>query len=1158
MKRKVAQILSKVEEALQAIDSYRLRTERNDKSGYSSVAEVDTENKAVHSIIHVGIESPREVEFYWVGQQAYGLPRHIGTWFKVWVPDEPPSRLNSIFAILKTGEIPSLQEETINDEACWHLSVTPNLSYLKENISKYADAFSPVSGEGSPNDDEELHKRIEQALREVEFQTEFWISQKTHYIIKASVSTSFPNNDIAAVETTYLINHVNDPWLTISPPADALQAEGPYMSLGLLFTHLAGFKPGWMEHLHCTMTEEALKLIKKEDKKERYSEIYEGWGGPPFYHYKSKSESKPSKSDHPCVQGAWAEDAGGEEPGKQRIDFVTNPADMIIKNFRDFRHFGGEDKGLAWKDYFALRSEEKAKVEKPKNGVCYISAKNWGYDGGGCADKMNFQGAIDAYNHYTPVGRREAYYRMGHVLHLLQDLAQPDHASLVDHAGSSLTEPEAYAKFYVCLAQFANVLEIETAVLCSPCFPLIIFGDFSCLVTCELTAGQIAAAAYGICEASTDSDQIGFERLVTDHWNFNRIDKDKELKVMPEVNYNAFFKNMAKESIDELTSEGRNLKCPLGLGSLYVGLLAAGGVKIAGKTVKPFGTIPGVDPDIELGNPVGTGEDKPYLELADKVIVKAINRSAGLLQHFYEIVNFPPYIKSVTIAQGEKNLDASAVLANPQNFIYTAEWKDKLISSNLGGRVSSRELVVKKEPINKAHLIKAPNIYVVTQVRGKIDQLSLEAKNCQDVPIDSCKMEVVSGSLSTYNETAYFAKFSTNVIASGMSKVCDALVLEFTGEDTEPHFSQRNYPGNKLDSDPATPAMAELASPHHWTDYVPGTDKNHRLRIISADKTENNIPDSINNPTIVTYPSKLSGPLSLLQLTDLTIHDVTDIDFFLLQLPTKTDTQKECENTEEKKGVGKIPGSLSIFVNAVNCLGNIDSSGVQPQIVFHKKDGTPFSQFEIPVVKTASGFTASISNEKLEKYFADGDVLFSIRAFEAICYEMNIRHYWCTLVKDMPPLIYERPKLNLGYLPDPPPDFLESQLKRWFPFSFPSTMENNELMARGMLSRPEYFVLQRSEEGKLQIDVQINAPEPNSDLEIMLLNSSGEMLAEAKLLNPTFFSELVARPRGISHNTPRLKQIDIDNLEAGTYIIKVSGKSGPLSYSLRFAPSTTI
>jgi hypothetical protein len=55
----------------------------------------------------------------------------------------------------------------------------------------------------------------------------------------------------------------------------------------------------------------------------------------------------------------------------------------------------------------------------------YLSALQWAWDG--MRDGRHWRGAIEAYD-YTDGSKKRAYVALGHVLHLLQDMGQPDHA----------------------------------------------------------------------------------------------------------------------------------------------------------------------------------------------------------------------------------------------------------------------------------------------------------------------------------------------------------------------------------------------------------------------------------------------------------------------------------------------------------------------------------------------------------------------------------------------------------------------------------------------------------------------------------------------------------------------------------------------------------
>ena len=974
------QLINKVEETLQGIKRYHIKMELDNRSGYVSDCDVDVEKEATHSIIQVGVKVPREVEFYWIGEEAYGLPQHVGTWFKVWVPGRPVSRLGAIFAILKTGEVTSVREEELEDERFSVFSVTPDLSALRKTPKKFVAHLLP-SLEGSEKD-RELLARLEKALREAKMQTVFWISQETYYIKKAIVTTIVSG---AEMQMTYSISNINDPGLEVSPPAEALETEGSLMPLGALLIQLPDLG-GWSEYNHCKITAEALKLIKKEDTYGKYSEIYQCQGKaikPPYYSkiisklfdfdeclfsweeipgndstrlkgflesnyyldwvntakiekveekviritagdkivslnlnnektevnlkidngkndtFIVKTENgklniylddKPLDGDAPVVQGAWAEDTADTE----RIEFVTDASYITVRTFRDHRHFGGQDEGLKWQDYFILRNTDKAKVEKPKNGVSYLSAKNWGYAGED-NDKMNFKGAIEAYNLCTGVGHKEAYYRMGHVLHLLQDQAEPDHAKLADHAASSMNEVKAYKQFLVCEVKMFHALEIGTAGCAIGCAGTFIFYPV-CLGACEIAVGIAAILVSEGCQASIRSDEVGFEYLIKKNWDFNRLN-DWQLKVKTEKSYDDYFKNMANDSIAAVYSilPSKDQKFPLGLGSLLVSWIASAITASKGASVKVYDTIPGLDPDIQIGK-----DDGPFLKLADAVIAMATNMSAGLLKHFYEIVNHPPYVERVVVVKAGPGLKPVKFAKFDASFYseecagaqvaYDAEWKIK--------NKTEREIFIDNKfsllPDHEAYIfiIFGPSIgplksRVMDENTLKLNLHGMDPNNDYiDIPItldhgyDDEMGDYYWGSFNPSNQ--WENKYS--------------LTMEIYGRDASPHFSKRFPSGDEIASDPATIAQVNTEdSFYSFTNYIPGIDRNHKIEIdiglpIESDTLEVN--DNFETATHVKLVIAKTPMLGIVDdptvkdleyLKNLTLHTKTDIDFFQIE-----------------------------------------------------------------------------------------------------------------------------------------------------------------------------------------------------------------------------------------------------------------------------------
>jgi len=231
-------ILAEIEAAMGDIQKYNLVMERHDGSGYVSTAEVDIEEKATHSVVRIGLESPREVEYYWIGEDAYGMRPDIGTWFRMSVPGEPINRLENVFALLRTGEVTGMVEENLEGEPCWVLFVEPDVSQLRDNAEHYANGLFPMHSEGTEKD-KELLAKVEEAMREVEMHAEFWVSRRSLHIKEVFLSTVVFGNEKM---TAYHISDINNTELQISPPAEALKAEGTPIPLGALFMQLPKFE----------------------------------------------------------------------------------------------------------------------------------------------------------------------------------------------------------------------------------------------------------------------------------------------------------------------------------------------------------------------------------------------------------------------------------------------------------------------------------------------------------------------------------------------------------------------------------------------------------------------------------------------------------------------------------------------------------------------------------------------------------------------------------------------------------------------------------------------------------------------------------------------------------------------------------------------------
>src|SRR5207249_4656453 len=94
---------------------------------------------------------------------------------------------------------------------------------------------------------------------------------------------------------------------------------------------------------------------------------------------------------------------------------------------RFVNHFFDPSTGLGLPQNYTTWLLELRTSATPARGPFprYVSALDWARDG--MPDGLDWKSAIEAYD-YTAASKLRAYAALGHVLHLLHDMAQPDHA----------------------------------------------------------------------------------------------------------------------------------------------------------------------------------------------------------------------------------------------------------------------------------------------------------------------------------------------------------------------------------------------------------------------------------------------------------------------------------------------------------------------------------------------------------------------------------------------------------------------------------------------------------------------------------------------------------------------------------------------------------
>jgi hypothetical protein len=677
---------------------------------------------------------------------------------------------------------------------------------------------------------------------------------------------------------------------------------------------------GWTRKNHCEFALRTIELIKANDIAGSYSEIYD----PVWEKLLNTNSDTINYSNHPIVIGADYEDVheiGLYDKNGKKINSIYHDLFSSDPNYspnnpyyfsnakyeRDVNHYGGEEIGVKYEWYFPLYTD--AKPTQPNDR--YYSAKNGGYGGSQVNNRLTFTEAIKQYNRYSLDGKRCSLLMLGHVLHLLQDQGQPDHAELVVHAASSNNEKEAYETFYTCWVLAAEIVGILTPDL----FADAISGDTGALIMKSSIFAPIFFAALASCLSTVNTYEVGYEKLIREKYNFSKKTKKFDTLMVKdpkpfvsevELNltqplyqdtYDNFFKQMALKSLairNSIKAKYPNedlLNCPLGLSPYPV--------------IVP--QVPGCNPDI---NSNSVSHTMPFFEMTNEILKYVICYGAGFVQRFYEIVNHPPYVEQVTIVKAVSGLNP-VDYAKFDSSLYFPECKKCKVRYNAKWNhqpgASKRTLSVNSEPLSPDH-----RAYVFIRFGPNLDPCGYKM-----VRPETLKLELIG---KTPNNTT--EKILVNLTAA-KDKQSEwyywgsfqprnpwgknyELTLNITAKDASAHFMNRTQSGDELDSRPETIARVDSnnAPLYPFINYKPDVDRNHKIEIateILADKWEANqtIPFSspvrlelakapLNNPNFQVdknpdegaafYPS--SGENAL------TLHTPNDVDFFHVQFKT--------------------------------------------------------------------------------------------------------------------------------------------------------------------------------------------------------------------------------------------------------------------------------
>lgn len=812
-----------IKEAIKRINRYKLTASLFPTETHWEII-VDEMARSFYFKIILPKSEFKGIEVYQVASKAYGRRLDNNIWFNIQTKPEVRPILTFLATMLEQGEAISSQTEGQLIRYEFRQKDDP----LSKNPKEFFESVARNSAE-------ELSRKIIDISADLKSRSYLWISAKDKKIKKIMQEV-----ESRRIKTTSIIE-IEEVFEKIpSPPLEALNSKSPEIPFYFLLMNVRADKAlgGYDNYMHCTLANESIRLIYYSDKEKMYEEIYEISQPCDCSKYKFKEKSpSPNESDHPILIGTYYEDIG------QRPDFYLSwlgdeYKDFINIPFPAMRHYGGGVYGLEYRIWYELWAivgyggsiadihiSERV-PDRPCQGNRYYSAREWGYGGsrngeGTCstpveaANRLTFIEAIKQYSQNTLQGKKNAYLMIGHVMHLLHDQSEPDHALLVPHPGSGASQIKAARDFQVCML----CAVLNTIPWCQACFGRVpLLSDLGCLSLVGLNVGdaylpnnllislaEIAAnpCLYSIysyfelaCRESIEPCKVGFEWLPDDDrypadsklrpdnliWRPSRIESEiRRLGAIRRTNYDDFFQTMADYAVEAVKRHG--------FSSDYENGNSLG---TSTWTCPPL-PIPASKPNIDLTD---TRLVERYLSLIDDLSKEAICLGAGLLEYFYEIVNPPPYVSRVIITQNSE-------------IRYDMHWDDVIN----GTKVVKRTWGGKNYTLYHGVPADISIWFGPYSADGSIEGKSRKMRPGR-LYLDSAQTP-----LRVEREGKNWL-LKSNFLTPCVNQIEPILKnINLDTEDDAPHLYSRVPIGNRLDKNPETIAYADFNYPYNWVNY---------------------------------------------------------------------------------------------------------------------------------------------------------------------------------------------------------------------------------------------------------------------------------------------------------------------------------------------------
>jgi len=492
---------------------------------------------------------------------------------------------------------------------------------------------------------------------------------------------------------------------------------------------------------------------------------------------------------------------------------------------RAYNHYG-VNRGFFCKEYlltpWVVNLYKKHHTPPPASFdmTDFNSAYEWAYSGSVQKnpgdfylgnEPWNWEGAVRSYD-YSMISKEAAYERLGHVIHMLQDICQPDHFRRIDHPGSSFSTEELDELM-------KNIRKIR------------IIPD-------------IVWRAAGVKIPEPVPGAVGFEKLA-DLYEDARTHELSGLSIRDWKNVGLadgklfnYFDSAGQGSEYFRSRFGQPaLDTALGLHALPVpvnyNIRAA---SLNTRWIPPLSVKVKIDhvpiiPFIVWDMPSNYPNINGYIKLSGNCTKISVEFSAGLIQLFHDIVRHPPYASKINIYQ--KNKDGQVLTG----LSYEAMWEEtdddrnrKFLKTNAepGLFQACRQTYIE---VTFGPSLSVGELKQATQINPESVRVKVGVRNKSEITVD---MVLKEGSDNDGSSPPVF----TGSFVPPLSWAGSGDGEKFQGyakiiaEDIFNHYDYGGRAGANsgkiLDALPETKArVTDFKPPYPWADYTPGWDETH-------------------------------------------------------------------------------------------------------------------------------------------------------------------------------------------------------------------------------------------------------------------------------------------------------------------------------------------